>query len=54
MTHRPHSERPNRNRIVHRINRLGYTTMCQKDPARTLWTNDWNKATCAKCLEAKP
>jgi hypothetical protein len=54
MTFTPHSQRPNRNRLVHRINAIGLSTMCEKDPARVLWTDDWKKVTCAKCLEFKP
>lgn len=54
MTFEPHSARKRRSRTVHRINRVGYSTLCEKDPARTIWTDDWARVTCVKCLAGKP
>lgn len=53
MSFRHHSERPNRNRVVHLLHHNGLTTLCEKDPARVMWTDELAKVTCAGCLKAK-
>lgn len=37
---------------VHKLERLGYVTLCGKDSARTKWVKDNDAAvTCLKCRE---
>jgi hypothetical protein len=52
--HRPHSDRPNRNRIRHKLNAIGLATLCEKDPARVVWAVEWESVTCERCLKAAP
>ena len=34
---------------IHLINRIGYATACERDPARCRWTSDAAKVTCQPC-----